>query len=133
MKRRVHTTHSTHTTKDFILSVVELAFFLIVTSGLTGWAKAMKALIFRRSFVKRFALCYRTIGPLSCLPVMLVYCGQTVGWIKIKLGMEVGISPCHIVLDGDPAPQKKGQSPQFSAHVCCGQTAGWIKIPLGTG
>jgi len=52
MKRRVRTTHSTQTTKDFILSVVELAFFLIVTSGLTDWAKALKALIFRRPFVK---------------------------------------------------------------------------------
>jgi len=29
-------------------------------------------------------------------------------------------------------PDKKGQSPQFSAHVYCGQTAEWIKMPLGT-
>ena len=29
-------------------------------------------------------------------------------------------------------PQKRGHSPQFSAHVCCGQTAGWIKMRLGT-
>ena len=34
---------------------------------------------------------------------MLVYCGQTVGWIKTKLGMEVGLGPGHTVLDGDPA------------------------------
>jgi len=34
--------------------------------------------------------------------------------------MEVGLSPGHIVLDGD------------HVHVCCGQTAGWIKMPLGT-
>jgi len=84
---------------------------------------------------------------LSVLPVTLGYCGQTVGWIKmklgtqldlgpgpghptfdiyglrlclrsykprrmpivakcwmkIKLGMEVGLVPGHIVLDGDPA------------------------------
>jgi len=152
-----------------------------------------------------------------------VYCGQTVGQIKLKLGMQVGLGPGHIVLDGDPAPlpkeaspsifnpcplssngwmdqdgtwhggglrsrphfarwgpttpQKggtqppifgpcilwpngwmdqdatwyggrpqprrqcvrwgpsspspKGNSSQFSAHVCCGQTAGWIKMPLG--
>jgi len=32
------------------------------------------------------------IGPLSVLSVWtLVYCGQTVGWIKMKLGMEVGL------------------------------------------
>jgi len=30
-----------------------------------------------------------------------------------------------------PSP-KKGQSPQFLAHVYCAQTAGWIKTPLGT-
>ena len=70
---------------------------------------------------------------LSCLSVMLVYCGQTVAWIKMKLGWEVGLGPSHIVLDGDPAlPPQKGHSPQFSAHVCCGQTARWIKMPLGT-
>ena len=40
---------------------------------------------------------------LSCLGT-LVYCGQTVGWIKMKLGMRVGLCPGHIVLDGDPAP-----------------------------
>ena len=34
---------------------------------------------------------------LSCLSVTLVYCGQMVGWIKIKLRMDVGLSPGHIV------------------------------------
>jgi len=33
-----------------------------------------------------------------------VYCGQTAGWIKMALGMEVGLGPVHIVLDGDTAP-----------------------------
>jgi len=33
-----------------------------------------------------------------------VYCGQTAGWIKMVLGMEVGLGPVHIVLDGDGAP-----------------------------
>jgi len=51
----------------------------------------------------------------------------------MPLGMQVGLSPGNFVLDGDPAPlPKKGQSPQFSAHVYCGQTAAWIKMPLGT-
>jgi len=68
---------------------------------------------------------------LSCLSVTLVYCGQTVGRIKLKLGMQVGLGPGHIVLDGDLAPSPKGHSLQFSAHVRCGQTAGWIKMPLG--
>jgi len=59
-------------------------------------------------------------------------CGQTVGQIKMKLGMQVGLGPGHIVLDGNPAPSPpKGHGPQFTAHVCCGQTAGWIKMLLG--
>jgi len=29
-------------------------------------------------------------------------CGQTVGWINMPLGKEVGLGPGHIVLDGDP-------------------------------
>jgi len=49
------------------------------------------------------------------------------------LGVEVGLGPGDIVLDGDPAaPKKCGTAPQFLAHVCCGQMAGWIKMPLGT-
>jgi len=35
---------------------------------------------------------------------MLVYCGQTVGSIKMKPGTEVDLGPSHIVLDGDQAP-----------------------------
>jgi len=38
------------------------------------------------------------------MSVTLVYCDQTVGWIKMKLGMQVGLGPGHIVLDGDPPP-----------------------------
>ena len=61
-----------------------------------------------------------------------VYCGQTARWIKMALGMEVGLGPGHIVLDGDtaPLPPKRGGASQFLAHVYCGQTAGWIKTPL---
>jgi len=50
----------------------------------------------------------------------------------MPLGMEVGLDPRHIMLDGDPAPPKGGTNSQFTAHVCCGQTVGWIKMPLGT-
>jgi len=50
-----------------------------------------------------------------CLSVTLVYCGQTVGWIKMKLGVQIGLSPRHTVLDGNPAPpsQKGGGTPNF--------------------
>jgi len=41
-----------------------------------------------------------------------VYCGQTAGWIKMVLGMEMGFGPGHIVLYRDPAPLlKKGAQP----------------------
>ena len=60
--------------------------------------------------------CLSVLSVLSaaCLPVTLVYCGQTVGWIKMQLGMEVGLSPGHIVLNGDSAPSHKtGTTPNF--------------------
>ena len=85
-----------------------------------------------RPFVKRFALCYRSVvclscPVLSCLSVTFVHCGQTVGRIKMKLGMQADLGPCDFVLDGDPAPPKKGAEPplQFSVHFYCGQN-GWM-------
>jgi len=43
-----------------------------------------------------------------------VYCGQTAVWVKMKLGMVVGLSPAHTLLDGDPAPPPpKGHTPSF--------------------
>jgi len=85
--------------------------------------------------------------PASIYSSVHVYCGQTAGWIKMKLGMEVGLGLRQIVKWGagsppqrgtspnfheDPSPPPPtGHSPQFSAHACCGQTAGWIKMPFG--
>jgi len=43
-----------------------------------------------------------------------VYCSQPAGWIKMPLGVEVGVGPGHIVLDGDPAPL---QTPIFGPFV----------------
>ena len=47
------------------------------------------------------------------LSVTLMNCGQMAGWIKIKLGVEVGLGPGHIVLDGDqlPSPMEHVPSP----------------------
>jgi len=45
--------------------------------------------------------------------VTLVY---WVGWIKMKLGMEVGLGPGHIVLDGDPVPPRKA-APTFVVYA----------------
>jgi len=63
-------------------------------SGISGICGVF---LFGPPFVKRFALCYRTVVCLSvCLSVTLVYCGQTVGWIKMKLDMEVGLGPATL-------------------------------------
>jgi len=62
---------------------------------------------------------------LFVLSVMLVYCGQTVGWIKMKLGMETGLGPDHIVRWGPRSPPpKKGTAPPICGPCLCGQTAG---------
>jgi len=62
-----------------------------------------------------------------CLSVTLVYCSQTVGWIKIPLGREVGFGIGHIVLDGDQAPPHHGRgttSYTVRPMSIVGQTAG---------
>jgi len=42
-----------------------------------------------------------------------LYCVQAAGWIKMALGMEMGLGPGHIVLDGDSSshPPKGGGAP----------------------
>jgi len=64
-----------------------------------------------------------------------VRCGQTTGWTKMALGMEVGLGQGDFVFDGDSATTRTEGTPttrQFLAHVYSGQTAGWMKPPLGT-
>ena len=56
-------------------------------------------------------ICHPTVVCLSVsavLSVTLVYCGQTVGWMKTKLSTEVGLGHGQIVLDGD-----LGTAPHF--------------------
>jgi len=69
---------------------------------------------FGRPFIKRFALCYRTVARPDCLSVTLVYCGQTVGWIKMPIGTEVWASAkatlCYI---GPSFPRQRGRDPNF--------------------
>ena len=67
------------------------------------------------------AVCYRTVVcPLLfvSLSVTLVYCGQTVGWIKMPLGSEVELGPGHIVLDGDPTPPTQRGTAACSFRPC---------------
>jgi len=76
-----------------------------------------QAIVFGRPFVKRFHLYYQTVVCLSVLSLTLVHCCQTVGRIKMKLGVQGGLGPSHIVLDGDPAPSPKRRSPQFGPYL----------------
>ena len=66
------------------------------------------------------------------LSVTLMCCGQTVGWIKIPLGTEVGLGPGDVVLDGVPAPptERGTAAPHFSVHVYCGQTVAHLTAEL---
>jgi len=62
-----------------------------------------------------------------CLIETLVYCGQTVAWIKTKLGTAVGLGPGHIVLDGDPAPSpKRGTAVPTIFGPCLLWPNGWM-------
>jgi len=97
--------------------MVESMWMMCVCGLLTGGLSALTKLVVQSNqlttlprqiglvfmyYMCSFFLLY-AVGPLSgtsCPPVALVYCGQTVGWIKIKLGIEVGLGPGHIVLDG---------------------------------
>jgi len=64
---------------------------------------------------------------LSCLFVTLAYCGQTVGWIKIRLGTEVGLGSGRTVLGGDPAPPfQRGTSPSPRFGPCLLWPNGWL-------
>jgi len=52
-----------------------------------------------------------------------ICCGRTAGWIKMPLGMEVGLGPGDFVIERDPAPaRQQGTAPtQFLAHVYRGK------------
>ena len=107
-------------------------------------ARTLPLTVFGRPFVRRFAFCYRSVVCLSCLSVLtvtLVYCGQTVRRIKMKLDTQVGLGPGHIVLVGDSAaPPPKGHSPPiFGPYLlrpngCMDQDVTWYgAIGLGPG
>ena len=54
-----------------------------------------------------------------------LHCGQTVGQIKMKVGMRVSLGTRHIVLDGDPAPPpQRGTAPIFGPYLL--RPNGWM-------
>ena len=98
---------------------VLLTCYRLTGQGLRFWATVCKTV----------RLCDRSVVCLSVfLSVTLVYCGQTVRWIKMKLGTEVGLGPGHIVLDGDPAPppQRGTALPNFRPMSVLLWPSDWI-------
>jgi len=86
--------------------------------------------LFGRLFVKRFALCYRTIV-CPALSVVLSVCNIGVlcpnGWTDKDETWHAGRPQPwpHCVRWGpsSPLPKKGADPPQFSAHIYCGQTS----------
>ena len=74
--------------------------FVYVVSAIFLLLVSAKALVGRRfsPFLgkQRSVLCYGTIL-LFVLSLILVYCGQTVRWIRMSFGVEVGLGPVDIV------------------------------------
>ena len=61
----------------------------------------------RRQFCVRLGPCSPSAKGVGAPKFLAhVYCGQTAGWIKMALGMEVGLGPVHIVLRHSSPPQK---------------------------
>ena len=87
--------------------------FTIATIWSRFWATVCKTV--------RPMISDRRLSCLSvCLFVTLMYCGQTVGRIKMKPGTQVGLALGHIVLDGDHGPTPpKGHStaPIFGPYL----------------
>jgi len=67
--------------------------------------------------------CHVCHACLSACDVGVVYCGQTVEWIKMKFGMHVSLGLGYIVLDGLPLP-KDAQPPIFGPYLLWPN--GWI-------
>ena len=70
----------------------------------SGWATVCKTV--RPMLSDRCPVC------LSVLCVTVVYCGQRVGWIKIKLGMQVGLGTGHM-------EKSQCESKKFDTINCC--------------
>jgi len=93
-----------------------------------------------RPFVKRFALCCRTVVCAVC-PVCLSVCDVGVLWPNGGVDQDETwhrgrpqprLHCLRWELSSSPKRAQRRPPPQFSAHICCDQTTGWIKMPLGT-
>jgi len=77
-----------------------------------GWL-LLPAYSFSATMATTYSICH--LGAVASLKFLAIenmpphfsahfYYGQTAIWIKIPCGMEVGLGPGNIVLDGDPRP-----------------------------
>ena len=91
--------YCTHVRMSYVLNSYLLTYLRVslteAHSLSSFWTTVCKTV--RPMLSDRWSLC----SVLSCLSVTLVYCGQTVGRIKMKLDMQVDLG--RIALDGDPA------------------------------
>ena len=56
-----------------------------------------------------------------------ICCGQMATWIKMSLGMEVGLGPGDLVLNGNPAPPpQRGAPPPEIFSPCLLRPNGWM-------
>ena len=100
---------------------------------------------FERPFVKRFALCYRSVICPVCLSVLSFcrvcdVCALWLnGWTDQDETWHAGRPRpwLHCIRRGPSSPSPKGGGrtgsfwAKFSANICCGQMAAWIKMSLG--
>jgi len=56
--------------------------------------------------------------PPSKKKLAYVYCGQAAGWMKLVLGLEIGLSPGDFVLDGDPPRAGSGAVSKWVICAC---------------
>ena len=105
-------TFADHPCCETVCTILHVSFTSTTESQLHG-QYATRTIVNFQLLPQTFAAFWATVGSnglryaaglLSCVSVTLVYCGQTVGWIKMLLGRDVGLDPGDIVLDGDPAP-----------------------------
>jgi len=75
--------------------------------------------------------CLSCLSCLTCLSVPLVYCGQTVRWIRMPLCTEAGLGPSTLCYMGTQFLPKGAEPPIFGP--CLLWRNGWMnQVPLGT-
>ena len=84
-------------------SIIIIIIIIVIIIIISLFGRLLQVTVHRMLWDHCLSVCLS-----DCLSVMLVYCGQAVGWIKMPLGTVVGLSSGNIVLDGDPAPLRKG-------------------------